>query len=153
VNFIDPTIGRLSSFATSWKQAQAEKDLQRRRQLKEDRAVLIQNGIFTPSLISVLQEILSRYESNVGKGLTHIEASRLWYRCGLRLSSLKEIPSDTVHSKARKFIRFEDFHRLLKRIITDDEIHYPTDLPEDENKSMDFQVRVLNTTFFGNTMS
>lgn len=115
--------------------------------------MLIKNGTFTSDLIAILKEIFSRYESNVGSGLTEIEASRLWYQCSLRLSSLKDVLSDTVCSKSKKIISFEDFHRLLQRIIIDDEKHYPIDLPEDENENMDFKVRVSNGNLHANTKS
>jgi hypothetical protein len=115
--------------------------------------MLIKNGTFTSNLIAILQEIFSRYESNVGSGLTEIEASRLWYQCSLRLLSLKEVLSDTVHSKSKKIISFEDFHRLLQRIITDDEKRYPIDLPEDEDENTDFKVRILNGNLHANIKS
>ena len=104
---------------------------------------MTQNGAFTTNLIAVFQEIFSRYENN-GVGLTQIEASRLWYQCGLKLSSLNEFIDDILGgdrcTNRTKKITFENFRQLLQRIITDDEKVYH--LPEDENESMNFKVRV-----------
>lgn len=136
--------GRLSSFATSWKQSQEEKDSLQRKRLREERSVLVQNGAFTAGLVNVLQEIFSRYERTVGGELTHIEASRLWYKCGLKLSSLKEILEDSRCSNDAKIIRFKDFCQLLQRILTDDEMHHPIDLPIDDSENADFEVRTLS---------
>ena len=112
---------------------------------------MVQNGTFTTKLIAILQEIFSRYESSVAGGLTQIEASRLWYQCGLKLSSLNEILDDAGYSEGKKTIRFGDFHQLLQRIITDDGKHFPIDLPGDENESMDFKVRTQTHDGFAGT--
>lgn len=141
---MDIIIRRLSSFATSWSEAQAEKDSRQRRQLMEDRSALVQNGTFTTKLIAILQQIFSRYKSDEVDGLTQIEASRLWYQCGLRLSTLEEIVGDTRNVKRKKIISFEDFRQLLQRIIEDDGKNYPIDLPEDKNEIMDFKVRIFH---------
>ena len=129
----------MSSFALSWKQAQVEKEILRRRELKEDRSVLIQNGKFTPCLNVALKQIFSLYKNKVANGLTQTEASRLWYQCGLRLSSLNLILDDTTRKS--RIIYFEDFLRLLERILIDDEQHYSIELFEDKDSNDDFQVR------------
>ena len=140
--------GRLSSFATTWKQAQEEKDALQRKRLREDRSVLVQNGAFTTGLVTVLQEIFSRYERTVAGGLTHTEASRLWYKCGLKLSSLKEILGFSRCSSDAKVIYFKDFCQLLQQILTDDEMHHPVDLPKDDSENADFKVRTLSGGVF-----
>ena len=102
--------------------------------------MLIKNGSFTPSLTTALEQIFSRYKNNVADGLTQTEASRLWYQCGLRLSSLKDILDDSTRTD--KKIYFEEFLHLLQRIITDDDQHYSIDLLEVKDKGVDFQVRL-----------
>ena len=112
-----------------------------------ENSVLVQNGSFTPSLISVLQEIFSRYESKGASGLTQIEASRLWYQCGINISSLKAILGDTKSTRSKKtisIISFEVFHRLLQRIIADDEKHFPLELSNIADDPSYFEVRLVD---------
>ena len=118
----------------------------------EDRSALVENGTFTTKLIAILQQIFSRYKSDGADGLTQIEASRLWYQCGLRLSSLNEILGDPRCVDGKNIISFEDFHRLLQRIIADDGRRYPIDLPEDKNEIMDFKVRICNDNGLAKTI-
>ena len=132
---------RLASFATSWKESQLVKERLRRKQCKADHSVIFENGSFTPKLISVLKEIFSQYETNGRNWLTQVEASRLWYRCGIKLSSLKDIFAD---DRSTKDITFDDFFNLLQRIIADDERHYPIELSDDADDSSDFEVRPFN---------
>jgi hypothetical protein len=132
----------LTSFTTSWKQAQLEKEAVRRKQLKADYSVLVQNGSFTPKLTSVLQEIFSRYLTAGQTCLIQIEASRLWYRCGIKLSSLKDIFRELTVAGDIKTIKFEDFYQLLERINADDEKKlYPLQPCNNVNVPSDFQVR------------
>jgi len=122
----------LASFAATWKKAQLEKDVLRRKEIKEIRSVMIENGSFTRRLTIILLEIFSRYNGKASRGLNQIEASRLWYQCGMRLSSLMEICAKTDGTPNKKNISFQDFLRLLQRIIADDELHY--------RESSDFQI-------------
>ena len=105
--------------------------------------MLIEKETFTSDLIAVLQEIFSRYKSNSATGLTQIEASRLWYQSGLRLSCLNEVLDNIIQTEnKKKIVCFNDFHRLLQRIITDDEKHRPSDA--NKNESIDFRVGFSN---------
>jgi len=131
----------LDSFASTWKQKQLEKDIQQREKIRKGRSVMIQNGSFTPSLVTILLEIFSRYNGKSAKNLTQIEASRLWYQCGIRLSSLTEIIGDAKTTQNNNYISFKDFHCLLQRIVTDDEKHHPLlDPSEKIGDSSDFRV-------------
>ncbi len=138
---------RLSSFATDWKQAQIEKDFLRRRELESDRSILIFQGSLSLELVAVLRDIFSRYAANgsIQDGrsiqLTKIEATRLWYRCGIKLSNLEEILKNKPREAERK-INFEDFRILLQRIVEDDEERLSRMELNDTDRS-DFEVRTL----------
>ena len=57
---------------------------------------------------------------------------------------MNEILADTICAKDKKIISFGNFCQLLQRIISDDEKHFPINLAEDADESMDFKVRVTN---------
>lgn len=138
---------RLSSFATDWKQAQIEKDTLRRRELECDRSILICEGSLSPKLLVVLKAIFALYATNgnvldgVGIRLTKIEATRLWYRCGIKLSNLEEILKNKPKEAERKIV-FEDFRILLQCIVEDDEERLSRMALNDTDDS-DFEVRHL----------
>ena len=105
--------------------------------------MLVQNGFLTDDLIIALEEIFLRYRSGTANNeLDQIEAARLWYQCGLRLSSLNEILHNTKLTETKKSINFEDFRCLLQRIINDDEKHFPVHRSEKADQFSDFEVRV-----------
>ena len=76
--------------------------------------------------------------------MTRVEASRLWYQCGIKLLSLKDIIADTKSTSGKKTITFDDFYNLLQRIITEDERHYPLELSNDTDDHPDFEVRLID---------
>lgn len=141
---------RLSSFAAEWKKAQIEKDAQRRQELESHRSLLIVKGSLSPELIAVLLEIFSRYAANGGIldiatiQLTKIEASRLWYRCGMKLSSLNDILERKLQG-GEKMLVFQDFCSLLQRIVDDDEERL-SKMALNSVDGSDFEVRT--PTFF-----
>lgn len=154
VHFIYYAILRLDSFASTWKQKQLEKDIKQRRKIRKGRSVMIQNGSFTPSLMTILHTIFSRYNSISGRNLTQIEASRLWYQCGIRLSTLTEIIGDAKTTQNKNCISFKDFHCLLQRIIMDDEIHHPLLDPSGKiDDSSNFRVSFYNSFVNDNAIS
>jgi len=125
----------LRSFATEWRQAQEEKEKQQRRNLINERAVLIKNGKMTPKLRSVLASIFMQYSSPpAGAGasssasqaetlpvsyLKYTEAARLWYRCGLKLASLRTLLNDRPENAKNVFLT--DFFGVIDRIVDEDE--------------------------------
>ena len=116
----------------------------RRRELESDRSVLIVGGSLSPPLRIVLRDIFSCYAANgslvdiASLRLTKIEASRLWYRCGMKLSSLYEI----LEQKERvETIVFEDFCSLLQRIVDDDAKH-ASKMALNHADGTDFEVRI-----------
>jgi hypothetical protein len=103
--------------------------------LAKERSVLIKDGIPTSKLQKVLYHIFAMYS---GQGfpettsndvnmehlkISVIMAARLWYRCGMKLSSLENI----LRSKEKRYVVFRDFYALIKKVIDED---------ERENKSM-----------------
>jgi hypothetical protein len=106
---------------------QQEKDETLRCTLNSQRAVLIKDGIPTPQLLSVLKTIFTQYNEEASNSTTDVEltlnytaASRLWYRCGIKLSCLdtmlEERPSPSLH-----LITFEDFLAVIEKIVEEDE--------------------------------
>lgn len=105
--------------------------------------MLIEGGSFKPDLLAILKEIFSRYRSEGACELSQVEASRLWYRCGLRLDSLKDILAKV--NKVERSITFQDFLCLLQRIMADDEKHYPSLEPSIEfDECSDLQVSLVH---------
>jgi hypothetical protein len=116
---------RLNSFVSDWKQAQREKESQRGQEIMSHRAVLIEAGMPTAALIKILRSIFTQYLSDEQSCLGYIEASRLWYRCGLKLSSLKDImDSKASDCDGKRDIEFYDFLGLIQRIIAEDSKHF-----------------------------
>ena len=108
----------LRSFATDWKQARQEKDAELRQKLLLQRSVFIDDGNMTPTLEAVLGGIFSSYSQSKSAKLNHIEASRLWYQSGMKLTSLEKI----IQSKGdTPSVEFKDFLDLLKMVIQDEE--------------------------------
>lgn len=111
----------MSSFVNDWKQAQLEKDSLRRKELKADRSALIEKGVPTAGLVTVMQTIFSQYCSPDQSSLGLVEASRLWYRCGLKLSSLQKICECKTKNGQEMKIDIQDFLSLLQQVIEEDE--------------------------------
>lgn len=115
-----------------------EKDKRRREELLADRSVLVKKGSVTSGMQSVLRDIFSGYETGgdakVGNSveLNQIEASRLWYRCGIKLSSLIDI----LQTRNDKTVAFADFLQLLHQVIEDDEKSFS----QATESSSDFQI-------------
>lgn len=118
----------LRSYAADWRQKQEEKNQKTKSKLAKERLVLIKDGIPTLKLQKVLYQIFSMYadhnvDTSVGDvdmdhaAVSEIMASRLWYRCGMKLSTLDDI----LRAKERRFASFRDFFSLIKTVIDDEE--------------------------------
>lgn len=88
--------------------------------------MLIQDGLPTEKLVSELRTIFSWYASSQDfklqdddMHLTRVEASRLWYRCGMKLSSLETLLQEK--SPSSNVLRINDFLNLVKKVIQEDE--------------------------------
>lgn len=123
-----------------WKQAQREKDSQRRKELQTDRIALIENGLPTAGLVTVLQSIFSQYCSPGQSSLGLVEASRLWYRCGLKLSSLREICCSKDLGGQDKRIDIQNFLSILESIIAEDEKIFSSTQKEHVDETYGFEV-------------
>lgn len=121
---LDFGVKSLGSFAKGWKQAQLEKDVQRRTSLVSQRSLLIRDNGPTPALVVVLREIFSWYgaghppEGGRALELTRVEASRLWYRCGLKLSTLDSILAEKSPTKTT--LNVDDFLAVVEKVIQED---------------------------------
>jgi hypothetical protein len=127
---------------SDWKQAQKEKESKRRQEIMSQRSVLIEAGMPTPALVKTLRNIFTQYLSDEQSCLGYVEASRLWYRCGLKLSSLKDIfyrkPSNSDDGDERG-IEFYDFLGLIQRIIAEDAKLFAT-CPSDKRSPLCFEI-------------
>jgi hypothetical protein len=111
----------LQSFATDWKQAKQEKDAALRRKLVSQRSTFIREGSPSPELVIVLEDIFSSYSNETESTiptLNLVEASRLWYQSGMKLSALDKI---LKKKKDPSKVNFKDFLDLLKEVIHEDE--------------------------------
>ncbi|GKY93743.1 hypothetical protein MPSEU_000341400 [Mayamaea pseudoterrestris] len=141
---VDP-IPQLLAFAADWRRLQREKDEELRRQLIVDRGVLIENGLMTETLRSVLVEIFAQYSTRVSTCdqasehvvLDYVEAARLWYRCGFKLSLLDDGASVTV----------DDFLALFEKICAEDDARLTTCLPDRVDIKIGDHVEVVD--FYG----
>ena len=96
--------------------------------LAKERIVLIKDGRPTVKLQKVLYQIFSMYadhNSDISIGdvdmdsstVLEIMASRLWYRCGMKLSTLDDI----LRPKEKRYAAFRDFFSLIQKVIDDEE--------------------------------
>jgi hypothetical protein len=89
------------------------------------RSVLIRNGNLTPELVNALR-VIYRYSSDLRLDnpcpdvqLNRVEASRLWYRCGMKLSHLEKLLEKKLPPS--NGISFEDFLDILSSVIREEE--------------------------------
>ena len=136
----DDPLPLLRSFATDWKQAQQEKHIQRRQKLLSERSVLVRNGMLTPELVNVLREIYRHSSSNPYQNvqLNRVEASRLWYRCGMKLSHLDELLKTKIPPSNE--ICFEDFLENFIRVVQEEDDEFLSRQQSDSQGSTVFQV-------------
>jgi hypothetical protein len=102
----------LSRFHAAQRAAVEAKNQARRAGLAQEKSLLIQNGTITNRLREVLRVIVSWYGN---ERLDHLAASRLWYRCGLRLSHL------AVLLETREFVTVNDFLIIIEKIVEEEE--------------------------------
>lgn len=113
---------RLQHFVSERKRSQYEEDELKRVALAQKRSLLIQKGRITPELEVVLTSIFSSYaETDIDEDgeilLDTVTASRLWYRCGMKLSGLESI----LEKNARSSLTMADFMEVITRIVQEDE--------------------------------
>jgi hypothetical protein len=127
-------IKRLQTFATDWRKQKHERNEEVRRRLEQEKLILIQENKPTEGLKAALRELFQLYStpnesmkysidrrSNLCDDLdgtrlrlSKVMASRLWYRCGIKLSLLNEV----LQEKA--FVTFHDFLHIITKVIEDD---------------------------------
>jgi hypothetical protein len=117
---------------------QQEKDETLRCTLNSQRAVLIEDGMPTPQLVSVLKTVFAQYKEEDSNSIADVEltlsytaASRLWYRCGMKLSYLGTILEEKP-SPSLPLITFEDFLAVIENIVEEDETLFKTAPSKDQ---------------------
>jgi hypothetical protein len=99
--------------------------------LAKERAVMIKEGMPTLKLQKVLHQIFAWYSDfdletayndmeMDDLRISEIMASRLWYRCGMKLSTLVDI----VTTRICRNVNFQDFFGLIRKIIAEDDSNY-----------------------------
>jgi hypothetical protein len=103
----------------------------------------------TPNLVSVLKTIFSLYKeeetdstTDVELTLSHTAASRLWYRCGMKLSSLDTMIEEKP-SLSLPLIAFDDFLAVIEKILEEDETLFKTAPSEDHTRDTICEVRAV----------
>jgi hypothetical protein len=126
---------------------QQEKDESLRCALNSQRAVLIEDGMPTPRLVSVLKTIFTQYKEEELNSTTDIDvtlgytaASRLWYRCGIKLSCLDTMLEEKS-SSALPLITFEDFLAVIGKIVEEDETVFKSAPSKDQTPDTMCEVR------------
>jgi hypothetical protein len=128
---------------------QQDKDESLRCTLNSQRAVLIEDGMPTPRLVSVLKTIFAQYNEEESNSTTDVEltlgytaASRLWYRCGMKLSCLDTMLEEKS-SSSLPLITFEDFLAVIEKIVEEDETVFKTAPSKDETPDTICEVRAV----------
>jgi hypothetical protein len=103
----------------------------------------------TPRLVSVLKTIFAEYKEKESKSTRGIElalcytaASRLWYRCGMKLSCLDTMLEDKSTSSL-PLITFEDFLTVIGKIVEEDETVFKTAPSKDQTPETICEVRTV----------
>lgn len=143
----------LQTFATDWRRAQIEKNLQTCQLLAEERAVLIKDGTISPELRSVLGDIFCMYADDREDGvkcgsettLTSTMAARLWYRCGMKLASLETLMEARQDSK-HTGVALRDFLGVIEKVVAEDVANSAREPTPDVSVALSCEVRV--TRFF-----
>jgi hypothetical protein len=102
-----------------------EKDVQQKSKLIAQRSILLGNGCTAPQVVDALGKIFSFYSTGENAlpdqvVLSRVEASRLWYRCGLKLSCLHAI-LEKKSPLMRNKVTFDDLLSLVNRVIEEDD--------------------------------
>jgi hypothetical protein len=128
---------------------QQEKEETLRCTLNSQRAVLIEDGMPTPQLVSVLKTIFAQYKkeeanstADVELTLSYTAASRLWYRCGIKLSCLDTMLEEKP-SPSLPLITFEDFLAVIEKIVEEDETLFKTAPSKDQTPDTICEVRAV----------
>jgi len=137
------------STLSSYHAGLGRKRVAKRQEILAKKGILIKNGGLATDLVHVLQHIFSWYQKNKkgsdavgndsGMKLNVMEASQLWYRCGLRLSGLINLikskeEADTVHSTTDAiFIYVEDFINVVRQVVADEEEKSPVIVADDDD--------------------
>eukprot|EP00521_Asterionellopsis_glacialis_P007185 CAMPEP_0195289262 /NCGR_PEP_ID=MMETSP0707-20130614/5611_1 /TAXON_ID=33640 /ORGANISM="Asterionellopsis glacialis, Strain CCMP134" /LENGTH=3115 /DNA_ID=CAMNT_0040349249 /DNA_START=115 /DNA_END=9462 /DNA_ORIENTATION=+ len=123
----------LQSFVTDWKRTQQEREDLHRRKLIMQRSVLIQSGKPTYELLNILKMIFGWYARKGSKlesgnmSLDPVAAFRLWYRCGMKLSTIQDLLEKKMaggHNKGYSAlsITLDDFLNLITQIVGEEEL-------------------------------
>lgn len=105
---------RLERFSAEWQQVQRQKEQAIRQRLRQERLVLMAGGQLTEELRDVVRTIFAAYSDGASRLLEASTATRLWYRCGLKLSALQDLLTDNV-------LELNAFLGVLERVAAEDE--------------------------------
>ena len=96
-----------------------------------ERGLMIEGGKLTPQAIGILKTIFSLYregqvyrEEDESLFIEVKRASRLWYRCGMKLSTI----DDVIGRTGSNVISFSDFVEIFEKIVSEDEQFYQKSL-------------------------
>lgn len=117
--------------------------MERRKKLLSQRSLLICDGRPTAALVAVLRTIFSWYASNdtarvpeSGIHLDRVEASRLWYRCGLKLASLESLLQ--AKNPPASHLSDADFLDLVSKVLEEE---------KDSTKAYNFLSQATESSF------
>jgi hypothetical protein len=107
---------------------------------------LVDSGELTEGLRAVLTSIFALYADENQKdeslSLKYTDAARLWYRCGLKLSSLDSLLDRAERERNDGRIVLEDFLSLFERVAEEDEQFVLSTIPI-ERSDISFQVSLF----------
>jgi hypothetical protein len=111
---------RLRAFATDCLRTQQGKEEQLRQQLVAKRARLVNAGGPSAELEALLKTVFLLYKIDSNDlCISYTMACRLWYRCGMKISSLNsQLGQQGIPYRE---VRFEDFLSVVCKVISADE--------------------------------
>lgn len=129
------------SILSSYHKGLCKKRVAKRQEILRRKEILIKNGCLTTELVHVLMHIFSWYQDcqehndivdkDSGMKLNLLEASRLWYRCGIHLSGLMALvkarkeAADSQSTTDAIFVHSKDFIDVIRQIVADEEDRSP----------------------------
>jgi hypothetical protein len=97
--------------------ATLEKSRRQADLLRRKRLLINEDNTLTPKLVETLAEIVGWYEAPPAAGMSAVQAARLWYRSGFKLSKLSML----VPAPAAAAVKAEDFVKVIGDLVKEEE--------------------------------
>jgi hypothetical protein len=133
----------LRTFADDIKKEQQVKDELTRSKLAKQRSLMLENGELTADVVRILKSIFSLYsddpmykDDDDALTIPVTRAARLWYRCGIKLSTLEQ----TMEGREGTSVLLDDFLSVIKAVVDEDDAMWQTVMSPDSESRPAFEV-------------